>query len=1574
MEFAGTPGGAPAGVPGAMFTSEMLAQKAAEKQRELKDRLREFFEEKGAPFDEAWRVEVKVRATGTSLGTSDAYYFSPAGKRYRSRMEIARDFGLVEGAEPKPSGGKPRNRKSEGGGAASAAAAAAAAAAHVPLDRQTALTAAVKRREAFMLPHQLSCGVLVASLGAVRPGDASFRSADRLWPAGFTSEWADEKGVRFINSITETPQGPIFRIKAQRLAHGDKPATEIVELGAGPTPDAAYQDAEERQSEALEIALLNRSMKHRSMQPGQQYPYRDQEESPVPAGRALDAAEHLLVKCRPLKSQWGLERFGLADTGVLQAIEGLPGVELCSGYRLVDERPGGWAAETQRMNAELAARGKKTLPLPVEPKAKPSAGDGEAGGASAPRKRGPRPSRKEAEENAVRRVLDGIVRQVEMDEVRAIGLEQKARLKAEKQTERDRKRADKERMHDAMHKLKEQQRLQQRAAFMEAQRRQAELNALIEDCELPNAEEPPPEPARVATGRLPLQHQPVLLEAWQFVSRFGEPLLGLPPGSRMPTLQQLEAALLGEAAPAPEPAGPAEGQSGEASGEGPADGGAAAQPADAAVQLQMALVDFLLAGLFQGTAQAIIGANSDVSMADLRGAGRHAHPLNIKKETWQEAARRYLTVLATSAMTQAKDTGNAGATQPLLVMDPWVILQYLTAGPPSSLTQGAAALPRAASKTSGHCLIEHADAEAVAAAERSFAAIGGADLGAEAVAAQQRLLRCVLKDVIQASKMKKGDGRVLSYGGQAAAAAAKWGRPLDLRGIAARIDAGVYTALPDPLSAFAADVRYAAQLVQAGCNKQNSLYAQEFLDKSAPELSALAVSKLEQALREISVTGAADYLAQHAAVPGQRRSSAARPTPDPASQAEASAAAAREALAEPASQAAGEAGEEGTPGGGAGANQRAAGQRQLTDAVRDLDRPFAPFKEVGSWRGCVVCWSDDDPTRLLPCDTCDCQWHSYCLEPPLEELPGQTEPFLCPRCQKLQGPDAASGGKPLTVEFARASGGETAWRLAQLLATTDYSEWSVDDRCTLLRLLCTLCAESSLLHDTLHGDEEEVREKRKEIQQMRAEVKKLQAEMAAQQQAAAAAAAPPSGAAPGESSAANAAAGREPGASPAAAAGATSPGTALPPLPPQRSTRRAPDLGAEVQRMVEKISYLESLISQKGPVRLEPIGLDRHYNRYWLLPASAAASDPAHPAPPEAPPLLVIERHSLDSILPPSVAAAAAAVAGGEAVPGSSGEPGWQVGLYNSILHLQQLAQWLNPKGARERPLADYVTRLLDRHQQWAMQHAQPPRAAMDMDLPLPHVAAQRAAAVGALQAALLSFEEGNQPATYDELTGSEERRARWRAMVGAAATPQTLMRALLVLEGMFRPEFLKQQWRPFAMPAPHPDDIRTLSAVWLRLEALKACVRLKVTINMRLVKEGLGSGAILAGSGASRYSLREVKPMGGKRSYYEGPGSHPGSRADSGDSGGLDARETRAERAAKRAAHRDVPDDEAMARQLDAELNASSRRTRQQQHHQRMAIDDEDWEDDQENDSPPEDDDDDDVEVSMDDDAGDSD
>ena len=39
----------------------------------------------------------------------------------------------------------------------------------------------------------------------------------------------------------------------------------------------------------------------------------------------------------------------------------MPGAELCTSYRFVDERPGRWAAEARRINAELAVHGKKPV-------------------------------------------------------------------------------------------------------------------------------------------------------------------------------------------------------------------------------------------------------------------------------------------------------------------------------------------------------------------------------------------------------------------------------------------------------------------------------------------------------------------------------------------------------------------------------------------------------------------------------------------------------------------------------------------------------------------------------------------------------------------------------------------------------------------------------------------------------------------------------------------------------------------------------------------------------------------------------------------------------------------------------------------------------------------------------------------------------------------------------------------------------------------------------------------------------------------------------------------------------------
>lgn len=59
--------------------------------------------------------------------------------------------------------------------------------------------------------------------------------------------------------------------------------------------------------------------------------------------------------------------------------------------------------------------------------------------------------------------------------------------------------------------------------------------------------------------------------------------------------------------------------------------------------------------------------------------------------------------------------------------------------------------------------------------------------------------------------------------------------------------------------------------------------------------------------------------------------------------------------------------------------------RVTPDASLPWAQPTPPLSRPPPF----VC-ADDDPLRLLPCDTCDCQLHTYCLQPPLEEAPLQT--------------------------------------------------------------------------------------------------------------------------------------------------------------------------------------------------------------------------------------------------------------------------------------------------------------------------------------------------------------------------------------------------------------------------------------------------------------------------------------------------------------------------------------------------------------------------------------------------------
>ena len=78
-----------------------------------------------------------------------------------------------------------------------------------------------------------------------------------------------------------------------------------------------------------------------------------------------------------------------------------------------------------------------------------------------------------------------------------------------------------------------------------------------------------------------------------------------------------------------------------------------------------------------------------------------------------------------------------------------------------------------------------------------------------------------------------------------------------------------------------------------------------------------------------------------------------------------------------------------------------------------------------------MCWSDGDAGRAVLCDACDCEYHTYCLDPPLPEVPRGD--WLCPGCLSAAASAASAGGG------GGGGGGDAAWELAGELARTEYS-------------------------------------------------------------------------------------------------------------------------------------------------------------------------------------------------------------------------------------------------------------------------------------------------------------------------------------------------------------------------------------------------------------------------------------------------------------------------------------------------------------------------------------------------------
>ncbi|CAM6123295.1 unnamed protein product [Calypogeia fissa] len=249
-------------------------------------------------------------------------------------------------------------------------------------------------------------------------------------------------------------------------------------------------------------------------------------------------------------------------------------------------------------------------------------------------------------------------------------------------------------------------------------------------------------------------------------------------------------------------------------------------------------------------------------------------------------------------------------------------------------------------------------------------------------------------------------------------------RPLDFRAIDLRLGAGAYGSSP---AAFAADVRQIWKNVSA-------VYGND-----SEEFEAIAaLSELFESLytkQVVTFQGGVESTAASAA-DGKNNGSSSEAAPQ-------------------------------NPAGG---EQQPSGQ-EAGETVK------APWEDDS----CRICGIDDDHDNVLLCDGCDAEYHIYCLNPPLPEVPEGN--WYCSSCVAvdkgfLEVPSAAEEattetkaeekqdeeeeqvqqkdeGNEDVPEKEPLQNGDLPWRdLAMKLEVTDYWHLSLAERVRLLRFLC----------------------------------------------------------------------------------------------------------------------------------------------------------------------------------------------------------------------------------------------------------------------------------------------------------------------------------------------------------------------------------------------------------------------------------------------------------------------------------------------------------------------------------------
>ncbi|KAJ0960467.1 hypothetical protein J5N97_001673 [Dioscorea zingiberensis] len=145
-------------------------------------------------------------------------------------------------------------------------------------------------------------------------------------------------------------------------------------------------------------------------------------------------------------------------------------------------------------------------------------------------------------------------------------------------------------------------------------------------------------------------------------------------------------------------------------------------------------------------------------------------------------------------------------------------------------------------------------------------------------------------------------------------------------------------------------------------------------------------------------------------------------------------------------------------------------KKELDDIlVGPYEIPKAPWEDGV----CKVCGIDKDDDSVLLCDTCDSEYHTYCLNPPLVRIPEGN--WYCPSCvsgqDKMQYANQQTHAvrrhlkKNLAGE-ARASQ-EVLNQLVNIMEEREYWEFSTEERIFLLKFLCDEVLNSALIREHL---------------------------------------------------------------------------------------------------------------------------------------------------------------------------------------------------------------------------------------------------------------------------------------------------------------------------------------------------------------------------------------------------------------------------------------------------------------------------------------------------------------------------